>query len=149
MSSTNVVLIEKTKPEWQKGKYNFVGGKIEEGESPVECMVREFFEETGVQTQISDWKYLGKMMREDNFECFVFVSEGEQFEAVKTMTEERVFLLEKGHFEGSIGFQRKFMSNLLMFYWYARSDDFRTYNAPFTIDYPPEVELLHHETLKV
>jgi len=30
----NVVLIEKQKPEWQKGKYNAVGGKIEDGETP-------------------------------------------------------------------------------------------------------------------
>jgi 8-oxo-dGTP diphosphatase len=32
-SQKDVVLIKKLKPEWQKGKLNGVGGKIEEGES--------------------------------------------------------------------------------------------------------------------
>jgi len=42
-----VALIEKQKPTWQKGKLNGIGGKIEEGESAFEAMVREFKEETG------------------------------------------------------------------------------------------------------
>jgi 8-oxo-dGTP diphosphatase len=43
-----VILIEKTKPQWQKGLWNGVGGKIEEGETPIDCMRREFEEETGI-----------------------------------------------------------------------------------------------------
>ena len=31
-----------------KGKYNFVGGKVEEGESDFEAAYRELFEETGI-----------------------------------------------------------------------------------------------------
>lgn len=42
-----VALIKKEKPDWQKGRLNGIGGKIEEGESPVEAMQREFKEETG------------------------------------------------------------------------------------------------------
>lgn len=49
------VLIRKSKPQWQEGLLNGVGGKIEPGESPVEAMVREFWEETGVRTQCSEW----------------------------------------------------------------------------------------------
>lgn len=45
--SGNVALVKKNKPEWQKGKLNGIGGKIEEGETPIEAMVREFDEETG------------------------------------------------------------------------------------------------------
>lgn len=44
----NVVLIEKQKPNWQRGLYNGVGGKINFEESPLDAMYREFKEETGV-----------------------------------------------------------------------------------------------------
>lgn len=51
-----VVLIEKQKPDWQKGKYNGVGGKIEPSDtSPYFAMAREFYEETGVDTKNEDW----------------------------------------------------------------------------------------------
>lgn len=43
-----IILIEKQKPEWQKGKYNLIGGKVESGENLEEAARREFFEETGV-----------------------------------------------------------------------------------------------------
>jgi 8-oxo-dGTP diphosphatase len=40
-----VALVRKARPEWQKGRLNGVGGKVESGESPAEAMVREFAEE--------------------------------------------------------------------------------------------------------
>jgi 8-oxo-dGTP diphosphatase len=51
-----VALIRKQKPDWQRGKLNAIGGKIEEtDENPTDAMVREFKEETGVlQTQ---WRH--------------------------------------------------------------------------------------------
>jgi len=42
-----VCLIEKQRPDWQKGRLNGVGGHIEDGEKPIGAMNREFFEETG------------------------------------------------------------------------------------------------------
>ncbi len=50
----HVVLIEKNKPDWQAGKMNGVGGKIEPGETPEQAMRREFNEEAGVD--VPDWK---------------------------------------------------------------------------------------------
>jgi 8-oxo-dGTP diphosphatase len=41
-----VALIRKNKPDWQAGKLNAIGGKIELGETPEEAMIREFKEET-------------------------------------------------------------------------------------------------------
>ena len=52
-----VTLIRKNRPEWQKGKYNGVGGKVEEGEFDLEAMVREFKEETGADTYAGDWRW--------------------------------------------------------------------------------------------
>lgn len=52
-SGEKVVLIEKARPDWQKGKFNGVGGHIEAGETPLQAMRREFREEAGVDIQ--DW----------------------------------------------------------------------------------------------
>ncbi|MEG2538604.1 MAG: 8-oxo-dGTP diphosphatase, partial [Clostridium sp.] len=34
--------------DYHKNKYNGIGGKFEEGESPEECIIREAYEETGL-----------------------------------------------------------------------------------------------------
>jgi len=44
-----VALIKKNRPAWQKDKYNGIGGKIIENEQPIQAMIREFKEETGVE----------------------------------------------------------------------------------------------------
>lgn len=46
---SQVVLIRKDHPDWQKGKLNAVGGHIESDETPAEAMEREFREETGLE----------------------------------------------------------------------------------------------------
>ncbi len=55
-NNEEVLLIEKNRPAWMMGALNGVGGHIEEGEGSGEAMVREFLEETGVQTQEKDWR---------------------------------------------------------------------------------------------
>lgn len=51
-----VWLIQKNRPEWQKGKLNGVGGKIEFNETAVAAMAREFQEEAGVAIPLQRWK---------------------------------------------------------------------------------------------
>lgn len=48
-SGTKILLVRKDKPEWQKGRLNLVGGKIEPGESPLDAAVRELKEESGLE----------------------------------------------------------------------------------------------------
>lgn len=50
-TAERVVLIRKNRPEWQKGKLNGVGGKVEPGEQVIAAMHREFKEETGFGTE--------------------------------------------------------------------------------------------------
>lgn len=45
---TRLVLIQRTKDDWQKGRINLPGGHSEEGEPPVETACREMEEETGL-----------------------------------------------------------------------------------------------------
>ena len=54
-----VLLMEKKTPEWQRDKKSFPGGKIQELESPVYSLVREFSEETGYFVPPEDWIYCG------------------------------------------------------------------------------------------
>jgi 8-oxo-dGTP diphosphatase len=51
----SVLLIHKNRPEWQKGLINGIGGKVEEGESVLACIVREAREETGLDSEERDW----------------------------------------------------------------------------------------------
>lgn len=50
MDRQRVLLIKKNRPDWQKGKLNGIGGKIEDNEDAYDAMEREFFEEAGVHT---------------------------------------------------------------------------------------------------
>lgn len=51
-----VLLIQKEKPDWQAGKMNGIGGKIEPGENDVCAMAREFREECGIDTHPLEWR---------------------------------------------------------------------------------------------
>lgn len=87
----NVLLVGKTHPEWQKGKYNGPGGKIEEGESDLQCMVREIKEEADLSIPESKWKEVAMMQVGDDVEVAFFTTEyeGEKGDVV-SMTEEKL-----------------------------------------------------------
>lgn len=50
----NVVLVRKTRPPWQAGRVNALGGKLHDGESPLDAARREVREEAGVD--IDGWE---------------------------------------------------------------------------------------------
>lgn len=60
-----VLLINKLAPDWQVGKLNGLGGKVEEGEDGLTCIVREVKEESGLETISEDWEYVCKMYSPD------------------------------------------------------------------------------------
>jgi len=89
-SLSRIALMEKTHPEWQKGKLNGIGGKVEKEESDLECLVREIEEETSLQTKPEAWTQFASMIGEDwqvNF--YVTAYDGPE-ESVKTVTDEKV-----------------------------------------------------------
>lgn len=63
------VLIERTKPDWQQGLANGLGGSIEEGEAPHAAMRREFREECGIDAAF--WNYVITLYG-DGWELIVF-----------------------------------------------------------------------------
>ncbi len=58
---SRVLLIHKNRPDWQKGKMNGIGGKLETDESFLEAVVREVQEETGLMIVSSDWKLVAEL----------------------------------------------------------------------------------------
>jgi 8-oxo-dGTP diphosphatase len=86
-----VALIRKNRPEWQKGKLNGIGGHIEVEEKPVEAMCREFQEETGLETEIYDWKDFAELVGSSYIVHF-FYSKGD-LSLLKTTTDEEIVVL--------------------------------------------------------
>lgn len=99
----DMIVIEKQKPDWQKGKLNGVGGKVEpEDQSPLHAMVREFKEETGVDTSdrindtINGWIHYGTMIFYNDItgqpcRIFLFKMFSNIIYQCKTMEEELIF----------------------------------------------------------
>lgn len=85
----HVALIKKNRPKWQKGKFNGIGGHVEEGETPSECMVREFREECGLVTTSEQWRHYAMLVSE-RYEVAVFVARDIDLHDVKTMTDEEI-----------------------------------------------------------
>lgn len=86
-----VVLIRKNRPEWQAGKLNGIGGKTEEGEFPRQAMVREFREETGVETPEDSWEIKGRIEGVEERIYILRAFSGAAFD-VQTATDEKVEL---------------------------------------------------------
>lgn len=87
----SVVLITKTHPEWQAGKINGVGGRIEESDaSPEDAMVREFEEETGVL--LDTWEQFATMHTAPGHTVHCFVGELDVGDQVSSPTEELVMM---------------------------------------------------------
>jgi 8-oxo-dGTP diphosphatase len=107
---SHVLMVHKTKPDWQKGKMNLPGGKIEDNETVFECVSREFTEETGLA--VPYWKYIGMI---ENIELdykvhflTAVLSKGD-YHAAKSLTDE---LVEWVYVNEIFRNQNKFISNI-------------------------------------
>jgi 8-oxo-dGTP diphosphatase len=87
----HVALIHKEKPLWQAGYVNGIGGKIEENESPIDCMQREFREETGVD--INNWRFFCVVSGEWG-EIHIFKAFNNKVWSATTQEEEKVEIME-------------------------------------------------------
>lgn len=93
---TKVLLIEKKKPEWQKGLLNGIGGKTEEEkESSMESVIREFKEETGIDTEGLGWRqYAWLQGNSEGWGVACFVGAGDMIENFQTLTDEKVSIVK-------------------------------------------------------
>ena len=99
----DVALIRKNRPEWQAGKFNGVGGKIEPtDESPVAAMSREFYEETGVNVLRSNWIPFLTLTGETDaahpeqsnpYKIYFFKTFSNLIQHAGTVTDEQIYIL--------------------------------------------------------
>lgn len=89
---STLAMVLKSKPAWQCGLFNAIGGKVEPGEEPAKAMAREFLEETGVETEVSEWEFLtqldGSFGQVNFYRCF-----SDKVTSVVTMEEELIQLV--------------------------------------------------------
>lgn len=86
--NNELLTILKNRPEWQAGQFNGIGGHIEEGEAPLDAMIRELKEETNVT--FKDWEFIGTLKGVD---YILYIYGGfypEAFQGEMTMTDEVV-----------------------------------------------------------
>lgn len=95
---SEVVLIRKNKPAWQKGLLNGVGGKIESNETPSQAMAREWVEETGAPSPA--WNHF-VTMDFSGAVVHVFKCVLTGFLEVKSTTDEAVFMFPVSAVPGS------------------------------------------------
>lgn len=90
--ATNVVMLIKDKPEYLVGVCNGLGGKVEDGESPADAMVRECAEESGLI--IESWNHIGTIHQytHDGWTIHFFWTMSKFAHLAKTMETEEVFL---------------------------------------------------------
>lgn len=63
-----VAVIRKNRPDWQAGRMNGIGGKVESSDKTyADAMQREFMEETGVVIHADKWRYVGTMKKDEGF----------------------------------------------------------------------------------
>lgn len=85
------LVLKQTGPACVIGNWNGVGGKIEANESPLEAMVREFYEETGADVPENEWEEFA-VLHADNYDLYFFVAATDRVLAAKTVEKEEVRL---------------------------------------------------------
>lgn len=86
------ILLRKNNPDWQKGLYNGIGGKVELNTTPLETIIKKCQEELGVN--ISNWIELDSEISSSGIEIVYFLTtlnEGE-IKKLQSQTDERAEL---------------------------------------------------------
>jgi 8-oxo-dGTP diphosphatase len=88
-----VVLMRRTKPAWQSGRVNALGGRLVGAESPGEAARREVREECGVDVEVEEWS---EVLVWDDAEYRMYVTRAisDRAREARTMEDQEVFLAD-------------------------------------------------------
>jgi len=92
LAQNKILLIKKNRPAWQAGKLNGIGGKIEGQELPIQAIIREVEEETGLVTFDNEWTNFGQMNLIDGGAVYLFRSFREDLANAVSITDEEVII---------------------------------------------------------
>ena len=87
-----ILLLRKNNPDWQKGLYNGLGGKVELNTTPLETIIKKSEEDLGIN--ISNWRELDSEISSSGIEIVYFLTtlnEGE-IKKLQSQTDERAEL---------------------------------------------------------
>ncbi len=87
-----ILLLKKNNPDWQRGLYNGIGGKVELNTTPLETIIKKCQEELGAN--ISNWIELDSEISSSGIEIVYFLTtlnEGE-IKKLQSQTDERAEL---------------------------------------------------------
>lgn len=87
---SKILLLRKNNPDWQKGLYNGVGGKVDLDETPFEAIIRECQKEVGLE--ISNWSEIETIPLQSGVDLTYFfaVIEEEKLKKAQSLQDERV-----------------------------------------------------------
>jgi 8-oxo-dGTP diphosphatase len=91
-----LLLVRKNRPAWQAGRYNGIGGHIEENETPFAAMAREFREETGMETTEDQWQMFAVLSGAE-FKVHFFTTTVDSFLSAKSTTDEEIVAIWPEH----------------------------------------------------
>ncbi len=85
--------MRRTRPAWQAGRVNALGGKLLPGESPAAAASREVFEEAGVRVPASAWRET-VVWHDPVYRMHVLAAFHAAAEGARTAEDQEVFLGE-------------------------------------------------------
>ncbi|WP_419678413.1 NUDIX domain-containing protein [Aliarcobacter lanthieri] len=92
-----ILLLRKNNPDWQRGLYNGIGGKIDIDSTPIDTIIKISKEEIGLD--ILNWNELETTILDNGIELTYLLSlvDEEQIKKAKSLTDERleIFNIDK------------------------------------------------------
>jgi 8-oxo-dGTP diphosphatase len=101
-NAERVLLIEKLRPEWQAGRLNGIGGKIEGREKSLAAMVREAFEECHLSSRTIDWLPVATLQSKEWYIEVFTTTHSQNPHILHTKTDEFVSWVEVHKLPGNI-----------------------------------------------
>lgn len=90
MDFTEVLLIRKNRPDWQKGKLNGIGGHVDPPEVYKHAMKREFMEETGLNIHMDKWRIFHTIVKQGEWRCMFYFAVSDNLKDARSLTDEVV-----------------------------------------------------------
>lgn len=88
-----VWMVRKNRPDFQAGKLNGIGGKVELREDPISAMVREFREETGAETRAEEWLPFARIGHLPDWAVYFYACQSDRYD-LETKTDETIVSID-------------------------------------------------------